>query len=52
LALRVGVHSGFVISGGEEMLGRNVVLASRIAAFAGAGDLGVVESEGVHREGP
>jgi class 3 adenylate cyclase len=39
LALRVGVHSGFVISGGEEMLGRNVVLASRIAAFTGAGEV-------------
>ncbi len=35
-----GLHvSGFVISGGEEMLGRNVVLASRIAAFAGAGEI-------------
>jgi class 3 adenylate cyclase len=38
LALRVGVHSGFVITG-EEMLGRNVVLASRIAAYAKAGEI-------------
>jgi class 3 adenylate cyclase len=38
LALRVGLHSGFVIAG-EEMLGRNVVLASRIAAYAKAGEI-------------
>ena len=38
LALRIGLHSGFVIAG-EEMLGRNVVLASRIAAYAKAGDI-------------
>ncbi len=38
LALRIGLHSGFVIAG-EEMLGRNVVLASRIAAYAKAGEI-------------
>ena len=38
LALRVGLHSGFVIAG-EEMLGRNIVLASRIAAYAKAGEI-------------
>ena len=34
IALRVGVHSGFVIANPDELLGRNVVLASRIAAHA------------------
>ncbi len=38
LALRIGLHSGFVIAG-EEMLGRNIVLASRIAAYAQAGEI-------------
>jgi class 3 adenylate cyclase len=38
VALRIGLHSGFVIAG-EEMLGRNVVLASRIAAYAKAGEI-------------
>jgi class 3 adenylate cyclase len=38
LALRIGLHSGFVIAG-EEMLGRNVVLASRIAAYAKTGEI-------------
>ena len=39
LALRIGLHSGFVIVGSEELLGRNVVLASRIAAYAQAGEI-------------
>ena len=39
LALRIGVHSGFVISGSDDLLGRNVVLASRIAAHARAGEI-------------
>ena len=39
LAVRVGLHSGFVISNPEQMMGRNVVLASRIAAHAGAGEI-------------
>jgi adenylate cyclase len=38
LRLRVGLHSGFVIAS-EELLGRNVVLASRIAAQAKAGEI-------------
>jgi class 3 adenylate cyclase len=39
-ALRVGVHSGFVIGGNpDELLGRNVVLATRIAAHAKAGEI-------------
>ncbi len=39
LALRIGLHSGFVIAGPEELLGRNVVLAARIAAHAEAGEI-------------
>jgi len=40
LALRVGLHSGFVIGGGpDQLLGRNVVLASRIAAKAKGGEI-------------
>ena len=39
LALRVGAHSGFVISNPDELLGRNVVLAARIAAEAKAGEI-------------
>jgi class 3 adenylate cyclase len=37
--LRIGVHSGFVITGEEDLLGRNVVLTSRIAAHAKAGEI-------------
>jgi class 3 adenylate cyclase len=39
LAVRVGVHSGFVISNPDQLLGRNVVLASRIAAQAKGGEI-------------
>jgi class 3 adenylate cyclase len=39
LDLRVGLHSGFVISGSDELLGRNVVLASRIAAHAAPAEI-------------
>jgi class 3 adenylate cyclase len=39
LALRIGLHSGFVISESDELLGRNVVLAARIAAQAKAGEI-------------
>jgi len=39
LALRVGLHSGFVIATSDEPLGRNVVLASRIAAHAQTGEI-------------
>ena len=39
LALRIGVHSGFVITNSDELLGRNVVLAARIAAHAEAGEI-------------
>ncbi len=34
VALRIGLHSGFVIASPDQPLGRNVVLASRIAAQA------------------
>lgn len=39
VALRVGLHSGFVIADSDELLGRNVVLAARIAAHAEAGEI-------------
>ena len=37
LRLRVGLHAGFVLDQSDQLLGRNVVLASRIAAHAKAG---------------
>jgi class 3 adenylate cyclase len=39
VALRVGLHSGFVIANPEQLLGRNVVLASRIAGRATGGEI-------------
>jgi len=39
LAIRAGVHSGFVIANPDQLLGRNVVLAARIAAEAKAGEI-------------
>jgi class 3 adenylate cyclase len=39
VALRIGLHSGFVIAESDELLGRNVVLAARIAALAAAGEI-------------
>jgi class 3 adenylate cyclase len=39
VTLRIGLHSGFVLANSEELLGRNVVLASRIAAHAQAGEI-------------
>lgn len=39
LSIRVGLHSGFVISNPEQMMGRNVVLAARIAAQAKGGEI-------------
>jgi class 3 adenylate cyclase len=39
LAIRMGVHSGFVIANPDQLLGRNVVLAARIAAQAKAGEI-------------
>ena len=39
IATRVGLHSGFVIANPEQLLGRNVVLASRIAGQARGGEI-------------
>ncbi|HEX4186679.1 MAG TPA: adenylate/guanylate cyclase domain-containing protein [Solirubrobacteraceae bacterium] len=39
VSLRVGLHSGFVIANPEQLLGRNVVLASRIADRAKGGEI-------------
>lgn len=39
LALRIGLHSGYVITDSDELLGRNVVLATRIAAHARGGEI-------------
>ncbi len=39
IALRIGVHSGFVIGNPNEPLGRNVVLATRIAGHARGGEV-------------
>ena len=39
LRLRVGVHTGSVIMGGEEFYGRNVVLGARIADRAKGGEI-------------
>jgi class 3 adenylate cyclase len=39
LELRIGLHSGFVMANPDELLGRNVVLATRIAARAKAGQI-------------
>jgi adenylate cyclase len=37
--LRTGLHSGFVIANPEQLLGRNVVLAARIAGQAKGGEI-------------
>ncbi len=39
LALRVGLHSGFVMGGTQQLMGRNVVLAARIAGQARSGEI-------------
>jgi class 3 adenylate cyclase len=39
VALRIGLHAGFVIANPEQPQGRNVVLAARIAARANAGEI-------------
>jgi class 3 adenylate cyclase len=39
LAIRVGLHSGFVLGNPEQLMGRNVVLAARIAAQAKGGEI-------------
>jgi class 3 adenylate cyclase len=44
LAIRVGVHSGFVMGNPEQLMGRNAVLAARIAAQAKGGEILVSSS--------
>jgi len=44
LAIRVGLHSGFVMGNPEQFMGRNVVLAARIAAQAKGGEILVSSS--------
>ena len=44
LAIRVGVHSGFVMGNPEQMMGRNVVLTARIAGQAKGGEILVSSS--------
>ena len=39
LALRAGLHSGFVIASGEAVFGRNVVIAARITGHAAGGEI-------------
>jgi class 3 adenylate cyclase len=39
VAVRIGLHSGFVIANPDQLLGRNVVLASRIADRAKGGEI-------------
>lgn len=39
IQVRAGLHSGFVIANPEQLLGRNVVLASRIAGQARGGEI-------------
>jgi len=39
LAIRCGLHSGFVMANPEQLMGRNVVLAARIAAEARGGEI-------------
>jgi adenylate cyclase len=51
LAVRVGLHSGFVIANPDQLLGRNVVLASRIAAQAGGGEILVSSTLKQYTEG-
>jgi class 3 adenylate cyclase len=51
LGLRIGLHSGFVIAGSEELLGRNVILASRIAAHAKASEILVSSTLKEYTEG-
>ena len=39
LSIRVGLHSGFVMGNPEQLMGRNVVLAARIAGQAKGGEI-------------
>lgn len=48
ISVRMGLHAGEVIRRGRELVGREVHLAARVGALAGAGE--ILVSEGVHRE--
>ena len=37
--LRIGLHTGAVIGGGEDLYGRNVLLGARIASHAAGGEI-------------
>ena len=50
-ALRMGLHSGFVIANPEQLLGRNVVLAARIADKAAGGEILVSSALKEYTEG-
>jgi adenylate cyclase len=39
MLLRIGLHTGFVIAGEEDLYGRNVVLAARVAGEARGGEI-------------
>jgi adenylate cyclase len=51
VALRMGLHSGFVIANPEQLLGRNVVLAARIAGQAVGGEILVSSALKEYTEG-
>jgi class 3 adenylate cyclase len=51
VALRIGLHSGFVIAEPEQLLGRNVVLAARIAEKATGGEILVSSALKEYTEG-
>ncbi len=50
-SVRVGLHSGFVIAGSDAPMGRNVVLASRIASLAAADEILVSSNLREYTEG-
>ena len=39
IGLRIGLHTGEVIKEGEDFFGKNVILAARISAQAGEGEI-------------
>jgi class 3 adenylate cyclase len=44
IRIRIGLHSGFMIHEGHDYIGRNVILAARIADRAGGGEI-LISSE-------
>jgi adenylate cyclase len=51
VSVRIGLHSGFVISNPDQLLGRNVVLAGRIAGQAKGGEILVSSTLKQYTEG-